>query len=122
MALLAFIAWRLRVAHLNDREALRREALQQEAAALQRSLHREDVAPEEYFSRASRTVQLKTALLRNIDPNIVDADVAAAAFRMDEATRTQLRRLFEKSDEARYSGGANGIRLLPAERETKSWN
>lgn len=115
VALLGFIAWRLRLAHLNNREAQRREALQHEAAALQRSLHRDDVAPEEYFSRASRAVQLKTALLRNIDPNIVDADVAAAAFRMDEATRTRLRRLFEKSDEARYSGGGNGIRLLPAE-------
>jgi hypothetical protein len=115
VALLGFIAWRLRQAHLNNREAQRREALQHEAAALQRSLHRGDVAPEEYFSQASRAVQLKTALLRNIDPNIVDADVAAAAFRMDEATRDRLRRLFEKSDEARYSGGGNGIRLLPAE-------
>jgi len=40
---------------------------------------------------------------------------AASAFRMDEATRLRLRRLFEKSDEARYSGTHNGIRLLPAE-------
>jgi hypothetical protein len=114
-ALLGFVGWRLRRAHLNNREAQRREALQHEAAELQRSLRREDVSPEEYFSRASRAVQLKTALLRNIDPNIVDADVAAAAFRMDEATRTRLRRLFEKSDEARYSGSGNGIRLLPTE-------
>jgi hypothetical protein len=58
-------------------------------------------------------VQLKTALVRNVDPASVDADLAAAAFGMDEATRARLRRLFEKSDEARYSG--NGIRLLPAE-------
>jgi len=115
VALLGFIGWKIRRAHLNNREARRREALQHEAAALQRSLRREDVSPEEYFSRASRAVQLKTALLRNIDPNVVDADVAAKAFRMDEATRTRLRRLFEKSDEARYSGGGNGIRLLPAE-------
>jgi len=114
-ALLGFIGWKIRRAHLNNREALRREALQHEAAALQRSLRRDDVSPEEYFSRASRAVQLKTALLRNVDPNMVDADVAAKAFRMDEATRTRLRRLFEKSDEARYSGGGNGIRLLPAE-------
>jgi hypothetical protein len=82
---------------------------------LQRSLRREDVSPEEYFSRASRAVQLKTALLRNVDPNLVDADLAATAFRMDEATRNRLRRLFEKSDEARYSGSGNGVRLLPAE-------
>lgn len=115
LALLGFIGWKIRVAHLNNRELQRREALQHEAAALQRSLRREDVSPEEYFSRASRAVQLKTALLRNVDPNLVDADLAATAFRMDEATRNRLRRLFEKSDEARYSGSGNGVRLLPAE-------
>ena len=60
-------------------------------------------------------MQIKTALARNVDPNSVDADVAASAFRADEITRNRLRRLFEKSDEARYSGGQNGIRLLPAE-------
>ena len=114
-ALLGFVAWKIRVAHLNNRELQRREALQHEAAALQRSLRREDVSPEEYFSKASRAVQLKTALVRNVDPAAVDADIAASTFGMDEATRTRLRRLFEKSDEARYSGGGNGIRLLPAE-------
>ena len=115
VALLGFIAWKIRVAHLNNRELQRREALQHEAAALQRSLRREDVSPAEYFSKASRAVQLKTALVRNVDPAAVDADIAASTFGMDEATRTRLRRLFEKSDEARYSGGGNGIRLLPAE-------
>lgn len=114
-ALLGFVAWKIRVAHLNNRELQRREALQHEAAALQRSLRREDVSPEEYFSRASRAVQLKTALVRNVDPAAVDADIAASTFGTDEATRTRLRRLFEKSDEARYSGGGNGIRLLAAE-------
>jgi BatD DUF11 like domain len=114
-ALLGFIFWKIRVARANNREAQRRAALQHEAADLQRSLRREDVSAEEYFSRASRAVQLKTALARNIDPNAVDADVAATAFRMDEADRARLRRLFEKSDEARYSGGGNGIRSLPAE-------
>jgi hypothetical protein len=115
VALLGFVGWKIRVAHLNNRELQRREALQHEAAALQRSLRREDVSPAEYFSQASRAVQLKTALVRNVDPAAVDADIAASTFGMDEATRTRLRRLFEKSDEARYSGGGNGIRLLPAE-------
>jgi BatD DUF11 like domain len=115
LALLGLIAWRIRLAHLNNRELQRREAIQHEAAALQRSLRHDDIAAEDYFSRASRAVQLKTALLQNVDPNSVDADVAASAFRMDEATRLRLRRLFEKSDEARYSGAGNGIRLLPAE-------
>ncbi|PZR74064.1 MAG: hypothetical protein DLM73_08860 [Chthoniobacterales bacterium] len=113
LVLLGFITWRIRRAHLDNRDARRREALQHEAAALQRSLRREDVSPQEYFSRASRAVQLKTALARNVDPNAVDADVAASAFRADEATRRRLQQLFEKSDEARYSGGQNGIRLLP---------
>jgi hypothetical protein len=115
LLLTGFVFWRIRVAHANNREVRRREALQHEATALQRSLRREDVSPEEYFSRASRAVQLKTALLQNVDPNSVDAETAAAAFRMDEASRLRLRRLFEKSDEARYSGGGNGIRLLPTE-------
>jgi oxygen tolerance protein BatD len=115
LGLIGLIIWKVRMAHANDREAQRREALQHEAAALQRSLHRGDVPPEEYFSRASRAVQLKTALARNLDPNVVDADVAAAAFRMDEESRARLRRLFEQSDEARYSGHGNGSPALPAE-------
>lgn len=113
--LLGFIIWKVRVARANDREAQRRETLQHEAAALQRSLRRDDVPPDEYFSRASRAIQLKTALARNLDPNVVDADVAASAFRMDEESRASLRRLFEKSDEARYSGAGNGSPALPAE-------
>jgi len=115
LALLGFAGWKIRRAQLDNRDAQRREKWQQEAATLQKSLRREDVSPQEYFSRASRAVQIKTALARNVDPNSVDADVAASAFRADEITRNRLRRLFEKSDEARYSGGQNGIRLLPAE-------
>jgi hypothetical protein len=119
LALLGFAGWKIRRAHLDNRDAQRREALQHEAAALQQSLRREDVSPQEYFSRASRAVQVKTALARNVDPNSVDADVAAAAFQTDEITRNRLRRLFEKSDEARYSGRQNGIRLLPAETRSE---
>ena len=115
LALLGFAGWKIRRAHLDNRDARQREALEQEAAALQRTLRREDVPPQEYFSQASRAVQLKTALVRNVDPNSVDAEVAASAFQTDEITRNRLRRLFERSDEARYSGGQNGIRLLPAE-------
>ena len=115
LALLGFVGWKIRRAHLDNREARRREAMQHEATALQRSLRREDVSPQEYFSSASRAVQLKTALAKDIDPNSVDAETAALAFRADEITRNRLRRLFEKSDEARYSGGHNGIRLLPSE-------
>ncbi|MEY2494455.1 MAG: hypothetical protein QOJ45_947 [Verrucomicrobiota bacterium] len=115
LLLLGFVAWKIQRARLDDRDARRREQLQHEAAALQRSLRHEDVSPQEYFSRASRAVQLKTALVRNVEPNAVDAEIAAAAFRADEDTRRRLRELFQKSDEARYSGGHNGIRLLPPE-------
>jgi hypothetical protein len=119
LALLGYAGWKIRRAHLDNRDARRREALRHEAAALQQSLRREDVSPQEYFSRASRAVQVKTALARNVDPNSVDAEVAASAFQTDEITRKRLRRLFEKSDEARYSGGQNGIRLLAAETRSE---
>lgn len=116
LALLGYVGWKIRQAHLDNREAQRREALQHEATELKRSLHRNDASPQEYFSRASRAVQLKTALAKNLDPNTVDAEVAASAFRADEETRRRLRHLFEKSDEVRYSGsGQNGIRLVPPE-------
>ena len=115
LALLAYVGWKIRRAHLDNREAQRREALRHEATELQRSLHRNDASPQEYFSRASRAVQLKTALAKNLDPNTVDAEIAATAFRADEETRQRLRHLFEKSDEVRYSGsGQNGVRLVPA--------
>ena len=116
LALLGYVGWKIRRAHLDNREAQRREALQHEAAALQRSLRGDDASSQEYFSRASRAVQLKTALARNLDPNTVDAEIAASAFQADEETRRRLRHLFEKSDEARYSGsGQNGNRPIPPE-------
>jgi hypothetical protein len=116
LALLAYAGWKIRQSHLHNREAQRREAFQHEATELQRSLHRNDASPQEYFSRASRAVQLKTALAKNLDPNTVDAEIAASVFRADEATRQRLRHLFEKSDEVRYSGsGQNGMSVVPAE-------
>jgi hypothetical protein len=116
LALLGYVGWKMRQAHLDNREARRREALQHEATELQRSLRRDDASAEEYFSRASRAIQLKTALARNLDPNTVDAELAASVFHADEETRLRLRHLFEKSDEVRYSGsGQNGIRQVPPE-------
>ncbi|HEX7516275.1 MAG TPA: BatD family protein [Chthoniobacterales bacterium] len=116
LALLGYVGWKMRQARLDNREARRREALQREARELQRMLRRDDASPQEYFSRASRAVQLKTALAKNLDPNTVDAELAALAFHADEETRLRLRHLFEKSDEVRYSGsGQNGIRLVPPE-------
>ena len=116
LALLGFVGWKMRQAHLDNREARRREALQHEATDLQRSLRRSDASAQEYFSQASRAIQVKTALAKNVDPNTVDAELAASAFHADEQTRLRLRHLFEKSDEVRYSGsGQNGNRAVPPE-------
>jgi hypothetical protein len=120
LALLAYVGWQIRRAHLDNREAQRREALQHEATELQRSLHRNDASPQEYFSRASRAIQLKTALAKNLNPNAVDAEIAASVFHADDETRQRLRHLFEKSDEVRYSGsGQNGVSVVPAETRSE---
>ncbi len=108
LALAGFVAWSLRRLRLADREAQRAARLEQEAAELQRKLRREESTAEQYFADASRAVQLRTALARNVDPNGVDAEAAASAFPLDEEARARLRQLFERNDELRYSGGRNG--------------
>jgi hypothetical protein len=108
LALLGIAGWKIRQARIDNREAQRIAALQQEATELMRKLRRKDTSPQEYFSQASRAVQVKTALARNVDPNVVDVEVAAKTFGLDEGERAQLRRLFARSDEMRYSGAQNG--------------
>jgi hypothetical protein len=108
LALLGFLIWQIRKARSGDRAAQRTAALQHETAELLRSLRRSDTPAQEYFAQASRAVQLKTALARQVDPGAVDAETAAAAFRLDDDARAQLRQLFERSDELRYSGARNG--------------
>jgi hypothetical protein len=111
------IGWRIQQARSQNRAAQRVAALQHEVAELTRKLHRRDVAPQEYFPQASRLVQLKTALVRNVDPASVDLETAAAAFQLDEMEREQLRQLFERSDELRYSGARNGGDTIPSENQ-----
>jgi len=115
LALLGLIGWKATQARRENREAQRIAALRHEAAELMQKLRRNDSSPQEYFSQASRAVRVKTALARNIDPNAVDAETAAAAFDLDENERTQLRRLFERSDELRYSGAHNGAETISPE-------
>src|SRR6266446_4460316 len=115
LALLGLIGWKATQARRENREAQRIAALQHEVAELMRKLRRDDSSPQEYFSQASRAVRVKTALARNIDPNAVDAETAARAFDLDENERTQLRRLFERSDELRYSGTHNGAETISPE-------
>src|SRR5436853_2037159 len=115
LALLGLIGWKATQARRENREAQRIAALRHEAAELMQKLRRNDSSPQEYFSQASRAVRVKTALARNIDPNAVDAETAATAFDLEENERTQLRRLFERSDELRYSGAPNGAETISPE-------
>jgi hypothetical protein len=118
IALLGFVGWKLRQLKLSDREAQRRADLQHEAAELQRKLQRADAPSQEYYAEAARAVQLKTALAKNVNPNTVDAESAAAAFQLDETTRNQVEMLFQQKDELRYSGKQNGEnKISPNERQ-----
>jgi hypothetical protein len=51
---------------------------------------------------------LKTAVAKNINPNAVDAETAAKAFGLGDGEKSQLRKLFERSDELSFSGSGNG--------------
>jgi hypothetical protein len=72
---------------------------------------------DRYFAEAMRLIQLKTALAaspgRKIEPNTVDAEAAVAAFDLPEEKRAQMRELFRRSDEMRYSGRQNGNGVVP---------
>jgi hypothetical protein len=116
--LLGFIGWKIRQAKIDNRDARRMAALQQESAELLRKLRRSELSPQEYFSNASRVVRVKTALAKNMNPNAVDADTAARAFDLGEHEQAQLRTLFERSDELRFSGSGNGAgKISSNERE-----
>ncbi|HMJ05563.1 MAG TPA: BatD family protein [Chthoniobacterales bacterium] len=116
LALIGFVGWKMRQARVGDRAARRIAQLQREAAELQRKMRRDDGTSQEYLTHASRAVQIKTALAKNLNPNVVDAETAVGAFRLDEKARARLCGLFEQSDEMRYSGGPNGNDTLSAEQ------
>ena len=120
--LLGFVGWKIRQARMDNRETQRLAALHHESVELMRRLRRDDVSPQEYFSQASRAVRVKTALARNIEPNAVDFETAATAFNLNEDARAQLRDLFERSDELRYSGAGNGAAIIPAESRRRVLN
>lgn len=118
LALVSLIGWRIRQTRAGNREAQRVAALQEEMAELMRALRRRDLSSVEYFSNASRAVQVKTALARKIEPQAVDVDLAASTFQLDENERAQLQKLFERRDEVRYSGATrNGEVSDPQRRE-----
>jgi hypothetical protein len=121
-ALLGFVGWKARQIRMDNREAQRIAALHHESVDLMRKLRREDASPHEYYLNASRAVQVKTALAKNVEPNAVDVEMAGAAFQLDENSRRQLHQLFARSDELRYSGANNGGRTVSPESRREVLN
>ncbi|PYK59284.1 MAG: hypothetical protein DME43_09280 [Verrucomicrobia bacterium] len=118
---LGLMGWKVQNVRASNRAALRAAQLQHEKDELLRKLRRDQLAPREYFSDASRVVQLKTALKQmNVEPATVDAETAARVFDLNAEQSEQMRRLFATSDEFRYSGAGNGESALSSDgrRET----
>jgi len=118
---LGLMGWKVQNVRVSNRAALRAAQLQQERDELLRKLRRDQLAPREYFSDASRVVQLKAALKQtNIEPATVDAETAARVFELNAEQSERMRRLFATSDEFRYSGAGNGESALSSDgrRET----
>jgi hypothetical protein len=116
---LGLLGWKVQSIRASNRAALRAAQLQHEKDELLRKLRRKQLAPRDYFSDASRVVQLKTALKENnIEPATVDAETAARVFGLDPEQSERMRRLFAKSDELRYSGnGGDGALTSDGRRE-----
>ena len=105
---IGLVGWKIQRGRRSNWAAMRAAGFQRETDELLRKLRRDALPPPEYFSDASRVVQLKTALKQNIEPSAVDADTAARVFALDEERSERMRQLFAISDELRYSGKANG--------------
>jgi hypothetical protein len=117
-ALIAYSIWKVRSARRRNLHAVRTAALQREADALRRKLRRSDSRPADFYANASRVIQIRSALLSGTDPDRIDAAAATKALRVDENAQAQIRTIFERRDELRYSGSANGFDSLPQdERE-----
>jgi len=116
---LGLLGWKVQNIRASNRAALRAARLQHEKDELLRKLRRKQLAPRDYFSDASRVVQLKTALKQNnIEPATVDAETAARVFSLDPEQSERMRRLFAKNDELRYSGvGGDGALTSDGRRE-----
>jgi hypothetical protein len=108
LGLVGFFGWKTRQRRLANREGLRRAAWEHETAELQKRLRRREDPPDQYFAEALRVVQLKAALARRVEPNVVDAETAVSAFQLSDEQRERVRELFRRSDELRYSGRQNG--------------
>jgi hypothetical protein len=113
---LGLLGRKVRTIRASNRAALRAAQLQHEKDELLRKLRRDRLAPREYFSDASRVVQLKTALKqKDLEPATVDAETAARVFDLDPEQRERMRQLFAKSDELRYSGVATNAGAIASD-------
>lgn len=118
---LGLLGWKVQNVRASNRAALRAAQLQHERDKLLRKLRRDQLAPREYFSDASRVVQLKAALREmNIEPATVDAETAARVFALNAEQSERMRRLFATSDELRYSGAGNGEGGLSSGRQRET--
>ncbi len=122
LALVASVAGvRLARSRGPDRPGARKARWQREADEALRGLRRGQLDSREYFAQAARIVQLRTAARTNMEPASVDADTTARVFALDEQRREELQRLFARSDELRYSGGAiNGASALTSEQRAET--
>jgi hypothetical protein len=117
-ALIAYLILKVRKARRRNLHAVRMAALQREADELRRKFRRKDSRPADFYADASRAIQVRSALLSGTDPERIDAAEATKVLRADEQARAQIRTIFERRDELRYSGSANGFDSLPQdERE-----
>src|SRR5437868_10546780 len=118
---LGLLFWKVQNVRASNRAALRAAQLKHERDELLRKLRRDQLAPREYFSDASRVVQLKAALKQmNIEPATVDAETAARVFELNAEQSERMRRLFATIDEFRNSISSNGAGRLSGDgqRET----
>jgi hypothetical protein len=115
LGLIGFFGWEMRKRRLENRAGQRIAAWESESTELQRKLRWAEDPPDRYFAEALRVVQLKTALVRKVEPNGVDAEAAVEAFDLPDEQRERVRELFRRSDELRYSGRPNGNGTVPEE-------
>src|SRR5947208_13890988 len=100
---LGVMGWKVQNVRASNRAALRAAQLQHESDELLRKLRRDQLAPREYFSDASRLVQLKTTLKQtNIEPGTVDADTDASAFDLNAKKIERNRGLFPTMKDMSY--------------------
>jgi len=113
VGIVGLLAWGWRRRKAKDAKAREAAALRREMDSVLRVLRRDGTPPQEYIAHAARAVRLKTAIAGGISPASVDAIIAADTFRASDQQRGVIQRIFESSDELRYSGRAVNGEISP---------